>query len=144
MFDKPMFDKPVFDEPMIDKLGAVEHIRERRAKRVGFELPVRCKHGLVRSTVMLKDLTTHGARIEGIPPQRIGESVTLFLPGLAPKTAFVVWSEAKTSGLEFELALHEKVFATLVADFAIGHLQRLELGRPSAPHPETRPTRHAA
>lgn len=142
-----MFDKPVFDS-----FGEVEQINGRRAKRVGFELPVRCKHGLVRSTVMLKDLTTHGARIEGIPPQRIGESITLFLPGLAPKIAFVMWSETKTSGLEFELPLHENVFATLVADYAIGHLQRLELGRPTAMQPpmqhpgqpETRPTRHAA
>jgi hypothetical protein len=141
---------------MIDEFNGVGHINERRAKRVGFELPVRCKHGLVRSTVMLKDLTTHGARIEGIPPQRIGESITLFLPGLAPKIAFVVWSETKTSGLEFELPLHENVFATLVADYAIGHLQRLELGRPAAMQPpaqpplqppvqpEARPTRHAA
>lgn len=137
---------------MIDEFNGVGHINGRRAKRVGFELPVRCKHGLVRSTVMLKDLTTHGARIEGIPPQRIGESITLFLPGLAPKIAFVVWSETKTSGLEFELPLHENVFATLVADYAIGHLQRLELGRPAAMQPplqppvqpEARPTRHAA
>lgn len=132
----------------------VEHINLRRTRRVGFELPVRCKHGLVRSTVMLKDLTTHGARIEGIPAQRIGEAITLFLPGLAPKTAFVVWSEPKTAGLEFELPLHEKVFATLVADFAIGHLQRAEMGRtadkageagiPGPGKDNSRPTRHAA
>jgi hypothetical protein len=138
----------MFDEPAFDRFGEVERIKGRRAKRVGFELPVRCKHGLVRSTVMLKDLTTRGARIEGIPPQRIGESITLFLPGLAPKIAFVVWSETKTSGLEFELPLHENVFATLVADYAIGHLQRLELGRITpvqSPAPtELRPTRHAA
>ncbi len=138
---------------MIDEFNGIGHINERRAKRVGFELPVRCKHGLVRSTVMLKDMTTHGARIEGIPRQRIGESITLFLPELAPKLAFVVWSKDKTSGLEFELPLHENVFANLVADFAIGHLQRLEQGRPAAdaqPHvaaqasPAVPPTRHAA
>ncbi|MFM9935253.1 MAG: PilZ domain-containing protein [Novosphingobium sp.] len=129
---------------MVEELGEVEHINGRRARRVGFEIPVRCKHGLVRSTVMLKDLTTHGARIEGIPPQRIGESITLFLPGLAPKIAFVIWSHDKTSGLEFELPLHENVFATLVADFAIGHLQKLELGRPAADKPEIPPARHAA
>lgn len=138
---------------MIDEFNGIGHINERRAKRVGFELPVRCKHGLVRSTVMLKDMTTHGARIEGIPRQRIGDSVTLFLPELAPKLAFVVWSKDKTSGLEFELPLHENVFANLVADFAIGHLQRLEQGRPAAdaqPHvaaqasPAVPPTRHAA
>jgi hypothetical protein len=134
----------MFDEPMFDRFGEVEQIKGRRAKRLGFELPVRCKHGLVRSTVMLKDLTTHGARIEGIPPQRIGESITLFLPGLSPKIAFVMWSETKTSGLEFELPLHENVFATLVADYAIGHLRRLELGRAAPAHPRARPARHAA
>lgn len=134
---------------MLDGIDEVDHINGRRAKRVGFELPVRCKHGLVRSTVMLKDLTTHGARIEGIPPQRIGESITLFLPDLAPKTAFVVWSREKTSGLEFELPLHENVFATLVADFAIGHLRKLEMGQTApviaaAAAPEARPRRFAA
>jgi len=134
---------------MIDESNGVGHINERRAKRVGFELPVRCKHGLIRSTVMLKDLTTHGARIEGIPKQRIGESILLFLPDLSPKTAFVVWSEEKTSGLEFELPLHQNVFATLVADYAIGHLQKMELGQiapvnPGAGAPDTRPRRFAA
>ena len=134
---------------MIDEFDRVEHINGRRAKRIGFELPVRCKHGLVRSTVMLKDLTTHGARVEGIPKQRIGESILLFLPDLAPKTAFVVWSEEKSSGLEFEHPLHANVFATLVADFAIGHLQRMELGQVTpvsadAADPEPRPRRYAA
>ena len=109
-------------------------VSKRRERRVGFELPVRCKHGMVRSTVMLKDLTAHGALISGLEKQRIGEAVTLFLPSLAPKTAFVVWSEPMTSGLEFEWALHEDVFAALVADYAIGHLQKAE----------SRPVRHAA
>ncbi len=134
---------------MFDEFDGVEHLNHRRARRVGFELPVRCKHGVTRSTVMLKDMTTHGARIEGIPRQRIGDTITLFLPELAPKVALVVWSKDKTSGLEFELPLHENVFANLVADFAIGHLQRLEMGRPEADaaakaDPQVPPTRHAA
>jgi hypothetical protein len=121
---------------MIDVYDKVEHFKERRAKRIGFELPVRCKHGLIRSTVMLKDITTHGARIEGIAKQRIGESILLFLPGLAPKTAFVVWSEEKTSGLEFEHPLHENVYDALVTDFAIGHLQKTGLGHAAPAKPE--------
>ncbi|KUR71637.1 hypothetical protein AQZ52_08455 [Novosphingobium fuchskuhlense] len=134
---------------MFDDFDGVENINHRRARRVGFELPVRCKHGLTRSTVMLKDMTTHGARIEGIPRQRIGDTVTLFLPELAPKLAFVAWSKDMTTGLEFELPLHETVFANLVADFAIGHLQRLEMGRPepdaaAKQGPAEPPTRHAA
>lgn len=134
---------------MFEEFEGVEHINQRRARRVGFELPVRCKHGLTRSTVMLKDMTTHGARIEGIPRQRIGDTVLLFLPELAPRLAFVVWSKDKTSGLEFEMPLHENVFANLVADFAIGHLQRLEMGRPETDagvqvKPAVPPARHAA
>jgi len=81
---------------MFEDLGGTENINHRRARRVGFELPVRCKHGLTRSTVMLKDMTTHGACIQGIPRQRIGDTVILFLPQLAPKLAFVVWSQDKT------------------------------------------------
>ncbi len=93
----------------------------RRAERVGLELPVRCKHGLVRSTVMLKDLTPYGARIDGLEKLRIGEPLTLFIPGLHPKTAFVVWSEPMSSGLEFDHPLHQSVFDTVVSEFAIGH-----------------------
>ncbi|WP_421854715.1 PilZ domain-containing protein [Novosphingobium sp.] len=134
---------------MTDELDGTWRINHRRTRRVGFELPVRCKHGVTRSTVMLKDMTTHGARIEGIPRHRIGDTVTLFLPELAPKLAVVIWSEDKTSGLEFELPLHENIFANLVADFAIGHLQRLEMARPltdnaAKAEPAVPPTRHAA
>lgn len=99
----------------------------RRAARIGVELPVRCKHGLTRSTVMLKDLTPFGARIEGIGLQREGESVTLMLPGLdRAMTAFVVWSEPATSGLEFDIPLEQDDFARLIADYAIGQMERAD------------------
>ena len=39
---------------------------KRRAPRIGFELMVRCSHGPTRTTVMLKDMTRFGARIEGL------------------------------------------------------------------------------
>jgi len=102
-----------------------EFAATRRAARIGVELPVRCKHGLIRSTVMLKDLTPFGARIAGIGQQREGEPVTLMLPGLAHAvTAFVVWSEPATSGLEFASPLDDRAFAALVADYAIGQMSR--------------------
>jgi hypothetical protein len=99
-----------------DKLTA-----ERRAPRVGIELPVRCKHGMERSTVILKDLNLYGARIEGLENLRIDDSIRLMLPGLRPKTAFVVWSRDRVAGLEFEHPLHSTVFETLVSEFAIRH-----------------------
>lgn len=92
---------------------------QRRAPRIGVELPVRCKVGLIRSTVMLKDMTMHGARIEGIGLQREGESITLLLPALPAVTAFVAWSQPMASGLEFLHPLPEHAFAELVRDYAI-------------------------
>lgn len=94
---------------------------DRRAPRVGIELPVRCKHGTERSTVILKDLNQYGARIEGLEKLRIDEAIQLMLPGLRPKNAFVIWSRDRSSGLEFEHPLHDAVFESLVSDFAIRH-----------------------
>ena len=74
---------------------------KRRAVRVGFELMVRCKVGALRSTVMLKDMTRSGARIEGLDHPHEGEAISLILPGQAPRLAFVMWSRGGASGLEF-------------------------------------------
>lgn len=94
---------------------------QRRAIRVGIELPVRVKHGATRSTVILNDMNVYGARIEGLEKLRVGEPLYLMLPGLQPKLAFVVWSRDRVSGLEFEHRLHDEVFQLLVSDFAIKH-----------------------
>ncbi|MCX7285454.1 MAG: PilZ domain-containing protein [Novosphingobium sp.] len=110
---------------------------KRRAARVGIELPVRCKYGTERTTVILKDLNQYGARIEGLAKLRIDEPIHLMLPGLQPKMAFVVWSRDKVSGLEFEKPLHHDVFENLVSEFAIKHYREAALGKPN-------PIRHAA
>lgn len=118
----------------------------RRHERVGFELPVRCKCGLVRSTVMLKDLTPGGARIAGLELLRVGEAITLFLPGIAPRMAFVMWSQPMATGVEFDMPLSPEVFEALVRDFAIGHLQPATAAISTAPVVPAagRPVRHAA
>lgn len=105
---------------------------QRRATRIGVELPVRCKCGLLRSTVMLKDMTRHGARIEGIGQQRVGESVTLLLPGLPAVTAFVIWSDPATSGLEFLTPLPIEPYERLIGDYAIGHVPLMPRTQPAA------------
>jgi hypothetical protein len=95
------------------------HPEHRRQPRFGFELPVRCQHHTVRKTVILRDMTTHGARVDGLGPMHLDEIVTLLLPDLPPRDAWVAWSTAHSAGLEFEQPLHEDVFSQLVADFAI-------------------------
>jgi hypothetical protein len=112
--------------------------RKRRAPRVGFELMVRCKHGTVRSTVMLKDMTRFGARIEGLACPREGEAISLILPGEAPRLAFVMWTRGGTAGLEFGDPLPGDTFDTMIRDYAIG-LQP----PPAAPSPG-QPARVAA
>lgn len=114
-----------------------QHETDRRAPRVGIELPVRCKHGATRSTVILKDLNPYGARIEGLEKLRVDEPIYLMLPGLQPKLAFVVWSRDRVSGLEFEHRLHDEVFETLVSEFAIRHYREGHA-------PKLAPIRHAA
>ncbi len=114
-----------------------EFVAHRRAPRVGIELPVRCKHGAARTTVILKDLNQYGARIEGLEKLRIDEPLQILLPGLHAKMAFVVWSRDKVSGIEFEHPLHDDVFELLVSEFAIKHY------RESNP-PKQPPVRHAA
>lgn len=114
-----------------------EFVAQRRAPRVGIELPVRCKHGATRSTVILKDLNQYGARIEGLEKLRLDEPLQILLPGLQAKMAFVVWSRDKVSGIEFEHPLHHDVFQLLVSEFAIKHYRE---GNP----PKLPPIRHAA
>jgi hypothetical protein len=99
-----------------------EHVqprRIRRAARIGFELPVRCKRGVLRTTVMLRDMTTHGARIDGLEHLHLDEPITLLLPGLQAKEAYVAWHRDLSAGLEFDRPLHPAVFDQLVADFAL-------------------------
>jgi hypothetical protein len=93
---------------------------KRRASRVGFELMVRCKHGPARATVMLKDMTRFGARIEGLAAPEVGEAISLMLPGEAPRLAFVMWTREGASGLEFGDPLHSETFDAMIRDYAVG------------------------
>jgi hypothetical protein len=95
---------------------------KRRAPRVGFELLVRCKQGAARSTVMLKDMTRFGARIEGLANPFEGEAISLILPGEAPRLAFVMWTSGGAAGLEFGDPLPGDVFAAMIRDYAIGQV----------------------
>ena len=66
---------------------------------------------------MLKDITQHGARLEGVSQLENDDAAFLMLPGLAPKLAFVAWSNGTGAGLEFAEPLDHSVFSRLVADF---------------------------
>ncbi len=94
----------------------------RRAQRIGCEMLVRCKHGAVRSTVMLKDMTRYGARIEGLSAPGEGEAISVMLPGELPRLAFVMWADGCVAGVEFADPLCATTFAALIRDYALGGL----------------------
>lgn len=93
---------------------------KRRMPRLGCEMIVRCKQGLTRSTLMLKDMTRFGARIEGLDAPREGEVISVMLPGQAPRMAFVMWAKGSMAGLEFGDPLDTGTFEGLIRDYALG------------------------
>jgi hypothetical protein len=125
-------------DPIIDPftplpLASTPFANLRRAARIGFELLVRCKHGLVRSTVMLHDLTRFGARIDGLRAPLEGEAISLMLPGEAPRLAFVMWARGSAAGLEFADPLAPDLFDALIRDYAIGNQPPPQPSAPRSP-----------
>ncbi len=80
----------------------------------------RFRRGVVSNTVMLKDLTRFGARIEGVGQLETDEAVSLALPGCRPSLAFVAWANDHCAGLEFAEPLENTVFTNLVASYGLG------------------------
>ncbi|TYC90148.1 hypothetical protein FMM79_08645 [Novosphingobium sp. BW1] len=79
----------------------------------------RFRRTISSSTVMLKDLTPYGARIEGVEGLEPDEAVRLALPGQRPALAFVAWSNAHCAGLEFAEPLDLHVYGDLVRRYAL-------------------------
>ncbi len=116
----PLDQDPLDQEPLD---------QERRNTRAAVEIMATFRHALTSSTVVLKDLTRFGARVEGIGPLKTDEAVSLGLPGCRPALAFVAWTEGLSAGLEFAEPLSEAVHADLVSRYGLGSLTNPALGR---------------
>jgi hypothetical protein len=103
--------------------------QERRTPRAVVEIMATFRHDLTSCTVVLKDLTRFGARVEGIGPMETDEAVSLGLPGCRPALAFVAWSDGSGAGLEFADPLAPAIYADLVARYGLGSLTNPTLGR---------------
>ncbi|KMS52694.1 hypothetical protein V474_24435 [Novosphingobium barchaimii LL02] len=87
--------------------------------REDVEMMARFRRDIASSTVMLKDLTPFGARVEGVGALEIDEMVTISLPGCRPSLAFVAWANAHGAGLEFIEPLSADRFDDLVARYGL-------------------------
>lgn len=92
----------------------------RRQAREQVEMLAKFRRDLVSCTVMLKDLTRFGARIEGVGRLITDEAVSLALPGCRPAMAFVAWANEHCAGLEFADPLDGNVFHDLVSRHGLG------------------------
>jgi len=90
------------------------NLEDRRETRRAVEMFARFRCGIATTTVMLKDLTRQGARIEGIGALARDEAVSLTLPGTKPLLAFVAWTNEHCAGLEFAEPLPQAGFNQLV------------------------------
>ena len=97
--------------------GAVQPVN-RRAERHAVDLLARYAWKGLRGTVLLKDLTREGARIEGLEALRQGDGLTLLLPDAPPVEATVAWALGRAAGLRFDEPVAEPELVRIVRDFA--------------------------
>jgi len=98
-----------------DRVGGQYHrVTERRA----VAMLVRYAWKGLRATVMLRDITRFGARIDGIGALRKGDWLTLLLPGCPATEATVAWTGGSCAGLMFETPLPQGNYDTLIVDYA--------------------------
>jgi len=89
--------------------------KARAADRVPIELNAGLRQrGASAVSVHVRDLSTHGFRIETHLELEIGTDVWLRLPGLEPALAHVMWSEGYHAGCAFERPLHPAVLDMIV------------------------------
>ena len=93
---------------------------ERREPRENVEMIAKFRRDLATTSVMLKDLTRFGARVEGVGQLHTDEAVSLSLPGCRPAMAFVAWANDHCAGLEFAEPLASALFSDLVAQYGLG------------------------
>ncbi|EJL20987.1 hypothetical protein [Novosphingobium sp. AP12] len=103
----------------VAQTGGLATTGERLTHREQVEMMARFRRDITSTTVMLKDLTRFGARVEGVGALEVDEMVTLSLPGCRPSLAFVAWANEHCAGLEFVEPLAGPLFAELVARYGL-------------------------
>lgn len=102
-------------ELSFDASPAGQARKGRRAERLPVELGAGLRRrGGSRVTVQVLDLSTNGFRVAAQLGLCNGADVWLWLPGLEPWHARVVWTESEIVGCEFERPLHPAVLEMVV------------------------------
>jgi hypothetical protein len=87
----------------------------RRSLRETVSLDARIERdGLQRALCKLVDLSLHGARLQTYSGLARGSTVLLTLPVIGPRPATVVWADDFLAGCQFDTALDDDEFETLL------------------------------
>ena len=87
----------------------------RRAPRAPVSLDAKLgQGGLARALCKVVDLSVHGARLQTYSAMKVGGTIWLTLPGLAPVAADVVWADDYVAGCQFKTPLGPEQFEALV------------------------------
>lgn len=118
----------MYSAPSVLSANASGRVRERwqgREERHAVDLLARYAWKGLRGTVLLKDLTRHGARIEGLEGLRQGDGLTLLLPDAPAVEVTVAWAIGRAAGLRFEQSIADEALGRIVRDFAAAPMTRL-------------------
>ena len=97
----------------------IVHLEDRRESRRDVEMFARFRCGITTTTVMLRDLTPSGARIEAVGRLARDEAVSLALPGMKPLLTFVAWANDHGAGLEFAEPIAQADFGQLIETYGL-------------------------
>ncbi|PLK25644.1 PilZ domain-containing protein [Novosphingobium sp. TH158] len=91
-----------------------DRVGRRRSPRQYVQAEVQFGQKGRRTRVRLLDLSCHGARLSLFHKLTPGETFWLTLPGLAPLSARISWSNGHLAGCEFVEPLHPATFDDLL------------------------------
>lgn len=86
----------------------------RRSERWPFSAEVQFRSGTRRANVRLRDISPHGARVQGVYLVRADDHFYIKLPGIEPIEARVAWVEDFEFGCEFARPINQSVLDALV------------------------------
>jgi hypothetical protein len=98
------------------EIEPVGPIVRRRSLREPVALAARIdRDGLARALCKVVDLSLHGARLQTYSALTRGATMLLTLPVIGPRAARIVWADDFLAGCQFDTALDDDDFETLIA-----------------------------
>jgi len=96
---------------------------QRTEERSSVEILAHFRKDISSVTVVLRDLSSRGARVEGVAGLKRDEAVSIGLPSTKPRMAFVAWASEQSAGLEFAEPLPLACLSEMVRNFGVGQLR---------------------